>query len=158
MREILFKAKRTENGEWIEGYYYKVQETVHCFNEDYEKNPVPIHHFIIFTRTTDWELPMEVYQTEIIPETLCQFTGLTDKNGKRIWENDIVNTDSNVRVQIKFGLYSNGFSTWKHNQGFYMDFMDKEYYRPELGYWAKKTAVIGNIFDNPELLQEKINE
>lgn len=71
MREILFKAKRVKDGEWIEGYYYKVQETVYCFKEDYEKNPVPIHHFIIFTRMTDWGLPMQVYQTEIISETLC---------------------------------------------------------------------------------------
>lgn len=91
----------------------------------------------------------------IDPKTLCQFTGLYDKNDKRIWENDIVNTDSNVRAQIKFGLYSNSFSTWKRNQGFYMDFMNKEYYRPDLGYWAKKTVVIGNIFDNPELAKEE---
>ena len=78
-----------------------------------------------------------------------------DKNGNRIWDNDIVNTNSNLRAQIKFGLYSNSFSTRKYNQGFYMDFMDNEYYRHELGYWAGKSVVIGNIFDNPELLQEE---
>ena len=139
MREILFKAKRVDNGEWVDGYYQKRYDLLG--NEE---------HLIFHADSyTVWEY------AEIDPETLCQFTGLYSKNGKRIWENDIVNTKSNVRVQIKFGLYSNGFSTWKHNQGFYMDFMDKEYYRPELGYWAEKTVVIGNIFDNKELLQEE---
>lgn len=96
---------------------------------------------------------------EIYTSTLCQFTGLCDKNGNKIWENDIANINPNIRAQIKFGLYSNCFSTWKHNQGFYMDFIDKEYYRSDLGYWAKKkSVVIGNIFDNPELLQEELNE
>ena len=142
MREILFRAKRADSGKWIEGYYQKRYDLLG--NEEHLIFHVDSH--------TVWEY------AEIDSETLCQFTELCDKNGNRIWENDIVNTDLNVRVQIKFGLYSNGFSTWKHNQGFYMDFMDKEYYRPELGYWAKKTVVIGNIFDNPELLQEKMNE
>lgn len=147
MREILFKSKRVKDGEWIEGYYYKVQETVHCFKEDYEKKPVPIHHFIIFARTTDWELPMQTYQTEIIPETLCQFTGLVDKRGKRIWENDIIQYGT-VAAVIKFGEYGNG------NLGFYVDFPEETNYRKDFAYWAKKIVVIGNAFDNPELLQE----
>lgn len=53
MREILFKAKRLDNGEWVEGHYYKMPETTYCFKEDYEKNPVPIHHYIVFSRMTD---------------------------------------------------------------------------------------------------------
>ena len=137
MREILFKAKRIDNCEWIEG----------CYEKRYDLLDNEVHLIFHADSYKVWEY------AEIVPETLCQFTGLYDKNGNKIWENDIVNTKSNVRVQIKFGLYSNGFSTWKHNQGFYMDFMDKEYYRPELGYWAEKSVVIGNIFDNPELLE-----
>ena len=145
MREILFKAKRIDNGKWVEGYYCKwlKGERIITYSE----------------KETDciitWMSNGGMSRYEVDPETLCQFTGLCDKNGNKIWENDIVNTKSNIRVQIKFGLYSNGFSTWKHNQGFYMDFMDKEYYRPELGYWAEKSVVIGNIFDNKELLQEE---
>lgn len=138
MREILFKAKRIDNGEWVEGNYVK----------KYDLSGK--RHLILYVDNyVRWKC------VGIDPKTLCQFTGLYDKNDKRIWENDIVNTDSNVRAQIKFGLYSNSFSTWKCNQGFYMDFMNKEYYRPDLGYWAKKTVVIGNIFDNKELLQEE---
>lgn len=138
MREILFKAKRIDNGEWVEGNYVK----------KYDLSGK--RHLILYVDNyVRWKC------VGIDPKTLCQFTGLYDKNDKRIWENDIVNTDSNVRAQIKFGLYSNSFSTWKRNQGFYMDFMNKECYRPDLGYWAKKTVVIGNIFDNKELLQEE---
>lgn len=158
MREILFKAKRVKDGEWIEGYYYKVQETVHCFKEDYEKKPVPIHHFIIFARTTDWELPMQTYQTEIIPETLCQFTGLYDRYGNKIWENDILKMWSDEYVQVKFGLYNTGFASGDYNQGFYTAFPEYSCYRHELGYWCKETYVRGNIFDNPELLQEESDE
>lgn len=138
MREILFKAKRIDNGKWVEGCLV----IDHSRSNLFEYRMQPVESGVL-------------YAPPINPETLCQFTGLYDKNGKRIWENDIANTDSNVRAQIKFGLYSSSFSTWKRNQGFYMDFMNKEYYRPDLGYWAKKTVVIGNIFDNPELAKEE---
>lgn len=134
MREILFKAK-TISGNWINGLLANKDDKWYISN----KAGMPFAY-------------------DVRPETICQFTGLCDKNGNRIWDNDIVNTNSNLRAQIKFGLYSNSFSTRKHNQGFYMDFMDKEYYRHELGYWAGKSVVIGNIFDNKELLQEKPNE
>lgn len=155
MREILFKAKRKNNGEWIEGYYYKVQETVHCFKEDYEKNPVPIHHFIIFARTTDWGLPMQVYQTEIIPETLCQFTGLRDKNGNRIWENDICDRKEKYLevVKMNHGDWTLDYSyLFGKKEGY--DYCNLGFYVEE----RKCVETIGNIFDNPELLQKEDRE
>ncbi len=138
MREILFKAKRVENGEWVEGYVirkyglyfiYDIVNSESCRQNNYE----------------------------IDPETLCQFTELYDKNGKRIWENDIANTDSNVCVQIKFGKYCDRFAMWKYHQGFYMAFSDKgrDFYRNELGYWHNKIEIVGNIFDNPELVKKE---
>lgn len=90
MREILFKAKRKDNGKWVEGYYYKMSETTYCFKEDYERKPVSEHHYILQERMTDWGLPNQIVQIEIDSETLCQFTGLCDKNGKKVWENDIL--------------------------------------------------------------------
>nr|DAO29090.1 MAG TPA: YopX protein [Caudoviricetes sp.] len=152
MREILFKAKRKDNGEWVEGYYYKMSETTYCFKEDYERKPVPEHHYILQERMTDWGLPNQMVQIEIDPETLCEFTGLCDKNGKKIWENDIVLVAENVYSAVKFGLYHEASKSERTHQGFYLESMDNYYYREELGYWAKESVVVGNIFDNPELL------
>lgn len=158
MREILFKGKRIDNGEWVEGYYYKMSETTYCFKEDYERKPVPEHHYILQERMTDWGLPNQIVQIEIEPETLCQFTGLCDKNGKKIWENDIVKTVSDIYAHVKFGLYTTGFALEECNQGFYVDFSVKTYLRHELGYWNNKVEVRGNIFDNRDLLQEESDE
>ena len=90
--------------------------------------------------------------------TICQCTGLKDKKGNRIWENDIVKTVSDIYAQVKFGLYTTGFALEECNQGFYVDFPDETYLRHELGYWNNKVEVRGNIFDNPELLQEESDE
>nr|DAL22989.1 MAG TPA_asm: YopX protein [Caudoviricetes sp.] len=146
MREILFKAKRIDNGEWVEGYYYKISETTYCFKEDYERKPVPEHHYILQERMTDWGLPNQMVQIEIDPETLCQYTGLTDKNGNRIWENDIIQYE-NITAPVRFGFHDLGY-------GFYVDFLRETYLREELGYWRTKVIVTGNIFDNPELAKE----
>ena len=158
MREILFKGKRIDNGEWVEGYYYKMSETTYCFKEDYERKPVPEHHYILQERMTDWGLPNQIVQIEIDSKTLCQFTGLCDKNGKKIWENDIVKTVSDIYAHVKFGLYTTGFALEECNQGFYVDFSVKTYLRHELGYWNNKLEVRGNIFDNRDLLQEESDE
>ena len=152
MREILFKAKRIGNGKWVEGYYYKMSETTYCFKEDYERKPVPEHHYILQERMTDWGLQNQMVQ-KIDPETLCQFTGLCDKNVNRIWENDIVNYNGKY-ASIKFGMYCSSSGYGNYNLGFYVDFPEKTLYRKELGYWHEKVEVVGNIFDNPELLQE----
>ena len=141
MREILFKAKRIDNSEWVEGYYQKRYDLLG--NEE---------HLIFHADSYKvWEY------AEIIPETLCQFTGLCDKNGNKIWENDIVNHNGEY-APVKFGRYCSSFDYGKYNFGFYVDFPEETFYRKELGYWHRKIETAGNVFDNPELLQEETNE
>lgn len=151
MREILFRGKRIDNSEWVEGYYYKMSETTYCFKEDYERKPVPEHHYILQERMTDWGLPNQMVQIEIDPETLCEFTGRCDKNGKRIWENDILmaHLDESYKEDATYETVEwnvNGWGTRENGS------VDREY----LGEFdLEHYEVVGNIFDNPELLQEK---
>ena len=141
MREILFKAKQIDNGEWIEGCLV----IDHSRSNLFEYRMQPVESGVLYT-------------PPIYPETLCQFTGLCDKYGNKIWENDIVKTVSDIYTPVKFGLYTTGFALEECNQGFYVDFPDETYLRHELGYWNNKVEVRGNIFDNPELLQEESDE
>lgn len=141
MREILFKAKRIDNGEWIEGHYTE------CRGET----------FIGIDTSSIFEIfcPPVIRCFKVSSETLCQFTGLYDKNGNKIWENDIVNHNGEYAT-VKFGTYCSSFDCESYNLGFYVDFPEETFYRKELGYWRRKAEIAGNVFDNPELLQEKI--
>lgn len=137
MREIIFKGKRKDNGEWIEGSLI-----------------TSINRAWISSEKTDSQRLRSISNTnaiwrsiEIIPDTICQFTGLCDKNGKKIWENDIIQYGAFAAV-VKFGEYGNG------NLGFYVDFPEETNYRKDFSYWAKKVVVIGNAVDDRSLLQE----
>lgn len=126
MREILFKAKRKDNGKWVEGYYQKRYDLLG--NEE---------HLIFHADSYNvWEY------AEIDPETVCQFTGLCDKNGKKIWENDILRFTQQDETKIGVIKYNAPIFT-------YFGLMRWSLYKDE---------VIGNIFDNPELLQEESDE
>lgn len=140
MREILFKAKRIDNGKWIEGYYAE------CNGKPF----IGINIFIC-------DDIFEVFCTPVIrwfkvdPKTLCQFTGLCDKNGKRIWENDILmaHLDESYPEDVTYETVEWNFAGWVGNETDstdrkYLDEFDLEYFE-----------VVGNIFDNPELLQEE---
>lgn len=145
MREILFKAKRKDNGEWIEGGYAEHGGKVFI---------VTWVRYIPDIR--DWDTA-EYYEShshynsaliEVIPETVCQYTGLTDKGGKKIWEGDIVQ-EYPFRAVVRFGEFE---SLVLKNIGFNLEWINRIYYRQDLIYWTDKIEVIGNIFDNPELL------
>ncbi len=137
-REILFKAKRTDNGEWVEGYYAVKGKGADC-----EKHFICVSTFDVNTSG----YPFYFTDIEIDPKTVCQYTGLTDKNGKKIFYGDIVKEKSAVGI-VKFGKYGNGF-----HYGFYIEWSTCPHLRPEPAFWDSKIQVVGNIFDNSELLE-----
>lgn len=131
-REILFKAKRLDNGKWETGYYFKAGEK----------------HMMLCLFTNENGLYHNMY--EIDPKTLCQYTGLNDKNGKKIWENDIVTEDwRNEKGIVRFGEFE---AQVLKNIGFNIEW-NYISYRQDICYWVGKCEVIGNVFDNPELLE-----
>ena len=85
---------------------------------------------------------------EVDPSTICQCTGLPDIHKKLTYENDIVKYEDGDIGIIKFGKYG------VFHTGFYVEWISETAmgYRNELGYWAPKVEVIGNIFDNQDLL------
>ena len=139
-REILFKAKRKNWRElskdewWVEGSYHHQTD---YYGESCDK------HYIIDGTETD----MEGYggHYEIDPETLCQYTGMVDRNGKRIWENDIVKHEvSDTIGTVKW--YQEDYVGWCVDD----IVIDEQQFTDEM--W-NECEVIGNIFDNPELLK-----
>lgn len=144
MREILFRAKRIDNSEWVEGYFV-IGKWYLDEKERYAILPIDLC-FYPHCEINEW--------IEIDPKTLCQYTGLKDKNGKRIWENDIVDASEEwwsacgpaghnspiIKVEWLEGLTGfEPFANYDCDCGVYID--------------ASGYEVIGNIFDNPELLK-----
>lgn len=139
MREILFRGKRIDNGEWVEGLPQKIWGDWHIINSCDENTAYPID-----------------------PETLCQFTGLTDKNGKQIWENDILKG-----FTYPFFCYGefNYFATveWSEKNKYFFLYTIKNPNSTVRGisegngelfesFNSDDWEVIGNTFDTPELL------
>lgn len=134
----LFKAKRADNGKWVQGYLYGIWEK----------------RYILWGMTND--VPNMI---EVDPSTICQCTGLKDKNGNLIWENDVIKYHfGNAYAQIRYGAYQSCFDSQKTEHiGFYVDWSESRNYRKDLGYWINmvNAEVIGNIFDNKELLESE---
>lgn len=141
----LFKAKRIDNGEWVIGFYAYINKK----------------HYIYTGQLIHSGLYDIAERFEVDPSTICQCTGLKDKDGKLIWENDIVkDLFSDACAQIEYGSYQSCFdSTKTEHVGFYVDWSGKytKRYRKDLGYWIHMVdeEVIGNIFENPELLESE---
>lgn len=130
MREILFRAKRTDNKEWIEGSYIE--------------SVVAASPFGYITPSYPTE-PTQIYTV-----TLGEFTGMFDKNGKKIFEGDIVVLDEYIKESFKV---DDGEVRWGWG-GFYIkDFSTLNSLNSLASYdCILRGEVIGNIHDNPELL------
>jgi len=139
MREILFRGKRVDNGEWAEGYFCKgyFSELPHDrYGIMYKTKPIP----------GKWHLAYMT--TEIDFETVGQYIGLTDKNGKRIFDGDIIRCGGKVVGVVNYHdcCFCVRFIMKDHanRSNPAMDIIENEY--------PNDIEVIGNIHDNPELL------
>lgn len=130
-REILFRGKRKDNGEWVYGNFVRG-----CVDD-----------FAYIVEFGNKELCRNY--VEVIPETVGQYTGLTDKNGKKIFEGDIVHCVSKFDNAYMVVIFECG--------QFRMVLAEKYYeYKTGLGYYdinCFTKEVIGNVYDNPELLE-----
>ena len=147
-REILFRGKLLRTGKWIEGYYCKLSDTTYAFSEDYDRYPVPEHHCILVDEITDWGLPNRPTLHEVDPVTIGQYTGLKDRNGKRIWDGDILlftNTDNEQ------SLYD---VRWDYHRWLVQMHGDYSAMPDDLDdFFCQYAEVIGNIHDDQELLE-----
>lgn len=123
----LFRGKRIDNGEWVEGF---------LMDEDYIN--MPFNDNEVGGRFDD---PVEINES-----TLCQCTGLKDKNGNLIWENDIVK-DNVIYGAVKWD---------DANARYVID--DREDGYQDYSEWWQEVEVIGNALDNPELLEGAEND
>lgn len=126
MREILFRGKRIDNGEWIEGFYSA---------EEYNPNIRKIEYIPRI------QIIGKCVSLGVLPETVGQFTGLTDKNGKKIFEWDITKLGDIIWL-IEYDIKCAKFvmKTYTENGVRSFDIILSE-----------RCEVIGNKFDNPEL-------
>ena len=149
MREILFRGKRLDNGEWVDGYLYEHEPALVGIASENDV-PEPSKWFIARTGFADWNMPRPVEFVEIDPSTVGQYTGLKDKNGNRIWEGDILGSryddlyPDDVSIEV-VKWFRNG---WYIQQGENLpDALDEDGVLPG-------SEIIGNVHDNPELMEK----
>ena len=156
MREILFRGKRIDNGQWVYGKLcnntYGASKPIIITDSEYnDGNDIDF----------EWEF--------VCPETVGQYTGLTDKNGKKIFEGDVLKytrknwheplsskngTDLIGFLEIYYDDTCSAFKYWHYDENrkiFGSGFLSLQDSRAE----ETIIEVIGNVFDNPELLEEK---
>lgn len=129
MREILFRGKSVSNNEWVKGFYeysYMYDSLRECHRIIWADKP---------TRTN--------YLSEVIPETVGQYTEMEDKHGKKIFEGDIIYRDwhGGRTYQVTYDNLFGGFMGVTSNGAFTTFDGDSDFFE-----------VIGNIYDNPELM------
>lgn len=145
MREILFKAKRIDNGEWVEGWLVPTMQNT--YHDGYVIIDV---RGINYDELDYWEPTFISWKIDA--DTICQFTGLLDKNGNKIWENDIVRQFSDCS-ELGHDLYFFYQIKWDEE---YARFYGEEIYCKETVLFdeLEDIEVIGNVFDNKELSED----
>ena len=145
MREYKFRGKEIDTGKWVYGGLFKEPAPPQCFEKTLEDK-----YWIVYPNPRympDWNLPYQMLRTDVNKETVGQFTGLHDKNGKEIYEGDILQMD-----------IERAWVMWNEKYGYFELVPIGDYYfdSPVIGQAIEYTdaTVIGNIYENKELLNE----
>lgn len=144
MRDILFRGKRVDNGEWVEGQYYKQSE--------YYGYPQTKHYIIASTETLDYDQALEYH--EVVAETVGQYIGCKDIDNTMVFEGDILERETiflipSGRICVGYECSSFVYAKLSSNNRNYTDPIDDNEYGVEIFTYK----IIGNIHDNPELLE-----
>lgn len=142
MREILFRGKRMDNGEWIEGHLIQYEDG---------RARICVSHTDIFCYEKDRSI-IQTVAHEVDPSTVGQYTGLTDKNGKRIFEGDILEShyDDEFPDDVSIEVIKWFNNCWCAQNVEHMDYEPYELFEDNA---LPRSEIIGNIHDNPELLK-----
>lgn len=137
-REILFRGKRLRDGEWCYGFYVHLRD----FNGNERHR--------IYEEKSESEIEDGENRTfypdsfDVDPNTIGQFTGCEDRNGKKLFEGDIVKLWEEKPVQIGMVVFDHSFWTILNKTGYTI-----------VGLYIKpQEEIIGNIYDNPDLAKE----
>lgn len=132
MREIKFRGKRVDNGEWAYGFFSRIN------GEPIILSPMDSYKYY---RKFFVDVPFK----QVIPETVGQYTGLKDKNGKEIYEGDIVKNTTEKLEKVVFNRGCFKTASINHpNANLYL-----------LDTYSEYIEIIGNIWENPELLERR---
>lgn len=157
----LYRGKRVDNGEWVQGYLYEHEPPLQCLvPEGYV--PKKSKWYILKTAFADWNMPRQVEFIEVDPDTVGECTGLTDKNGKLIFEGDklapFYDDIDKMVVEFHYGCFmlclyaERGYITesgdWCNEGNYGLTECEP------LESYGEDIEIIGNIHDNKELLNE----
>lgn len=133
MSEILFRGKRLDHGEWTYGYYVKTKDYI-------TGNKVSI----IIPENAEMHPNGEIRSNAVDDETVCRYTGLKDKNGTKIFDRDILKSDEGNVGIVKWMPEHCAFMIYVKSENRYCYLWDNNF---------SKIEIVGNIHDNPELLE-----
>lgn len=150
-REILFRGKRVDNGEWIYGSLLKLTTGYYISLENNYYNEIDVDLGEKLTINALWE-DNDFYAIHI--ETIGQYTGLCDKEGNKIFEGDIFELKSPDKILYLVEWHDTGFMARQYSK-FRNKYVKTGSWVGLLGYCKGHMKKVGNIHDNPELLKEK---